>query len=53
MTVVAIQRDGEINLNPDPNWVFRSGDQVHLFGEQKNIADNIDLFLQKEELQSI
>ncbi len=53
LTVVAIQRDGEINLNPDPNWVFRSGDQVHLFGEQKNIADNIDLFLQKEELQSI
>ena len=37
-----------MTLNPDPNWVFQAGDQVHLFGEQANLTDNIDFFIQEE-----
>lgn len=48
LTVVAIQRGKDMTLNPDPNWVFQAGDQVHLFGEQANLTDNIDFFIQEE-----
>ncbi len=46
LTVVAIQRGEKMTLNPEPDWVFQAGDQVHLFGEQANISDKIDFFIQ-------
>jgi CPA2 family monovalent cation:H+ antiporter-2 len=44
LTVVAVQRDGDTVINPDPEWVFLAGDRVHVFGEQDLISDKAGLF---------
>lgn len=47
LTVVAVQRAGKTQINPDPQWVFMVGDRVHVFGEQALIAEKSDLFIGK------
>ncbi|GAB1409667.1 cation:proton antiporter [Desulfovibrionales bacterium] len=48
LTVVAIQRNGQTQINPDPNWEFMAGDRVHVFGEQDVISEKASLFLGPE-----
>lgn len=48
LTVVAVQRDGRTQLNPDPEWIFEAGDRVHVFGEQDVISQKAVLFLGEE-----
>lgn len=50
LTVVAVQRDNEILLNPDPALVMRAGDRVHVFGEQEVISDKAGLFVGGEDV---
>lgn len=45
LTVVAVQRDGKTQINPDPGLVFMVGDRVHVFGEQAQIAEKSGLFI--------
>ncbi|NLW82223.1 MAG: potassium transporter KefB [Desulfovibrionales bacterium] len=45
LTVVAVQRAGKTQINPDPGWVFNSGDRVHVFGEQDVISEKAGLFI--------
>jgi CPA2 family monovalent cation:H+ antiporter-2 len=45
LTVVAVQRAGKTQTNPDPGWVFMAGDRVHVFGEQTLIAEKSALFI--------
>jgi CPA2 family monovalent cation:H+ antiporter-2 len=47
LTVVAVQRGGHTQLNPDPEWTIRAGDRVHVFGEQALISDKAGLFIGK------
>lgn len=47
LTVVAVQRDGKTQINPDPGWVFIAGDRVHVFGEQALITDKSRLFMEE------
>lgn len=47
LTVVAVQRDGKTQINPDPEWVFIAGDRVHVFGEQALITDKSRLFVEE------
>jgi CPA2 family monovalent cation:H+ antiporter-2 len=48
LTVVAVQRDGQTRLNPDPEWIFTAGDRVHVFGEQELISQKAVLFIGAE-----
>jgi len=43
LTVVAVQRDGNMVINPDAQWVFQAGDKVHVFGEQDMISEKSSL----------
>lgn len=45
LTVVAVQRGGKTQINPNPGWVFMVGDRVHVFGEQTLITDKSSLFI--------
>lgn len=49
LTVVAVQRDRQTYINPEPDWVILAGDKVHVFGEQGIIADKMDLFVKPED----
>ena len=49
LTVVAVQREGETLINPDPGLVFMAGDRVHVFGEQELISEKSGLFIGKND----
>lgn len=49
LTVVAVQRAGATQINPDSAWIFQAGDKVHVFGEQDVIADKAGLFVVRDD----
>ena len=46
LTVVVAIRDGRTHINPEASWIMRAGDTVHVFGEQRFLAEGAALFEQ-------
>ncbi|MCA1945768.1 MAG: cation:proton antiporter [Desulfovibrio sp.] len=44
LTVVAVQRGGELFANPDGAFRLQAGDVAYLFGSQKDVASRVGLF---------
>lgn len=47
VVVVAVRRDGEMMINPDPELVLKAGDILLLLGEKKMLELFYEIFLQK------
>ncbi len=44
LTVVAVDRQGEMFLNPDGEFAVEAGDKVYVFGSQSDVVDKAWLF---------
>ena len=42
-TIVAVERDGTVTTNPQPEFVLRKGDRVHLIGSEQEVGAAIAL----------
>jgi CPA2 family monovalent cation:H+ antiporter-2 len=42
-TIVAVEREGELNTNPGPGYVLREGDRVHLIGSEQEVGRALTL----------
>ncbi len=40
-TIIAIERNNQINTHPDPEFIFKSGDTVFITGEKRDIKQTI------------
>jgi len=42
VTIIAVQRGGEIHQNPSPDFVLKTGDIILLIGKKKDINQALD-----------